>query len=973
MLIGLFFIASCAKQRSTKTGWEMNNPNQGGFEEFPAMDQETGPGLILVEGGTFTMGMTEEDVLKEWNNTPRRITVPSFYMDQTEVSNLDYLEYLYWVKRVYGSLDDGNQYSDAYTADMISEDDEEEDEEGGLLGGEDDDEGSSDYRAFGKYFDNYEESFTSNYQEVFRKALPDTLCWRDPLSAMEHFVDYYLRHPAYKEYPVVGVSWVQANDYCKWRTDRVNEYILCREGILDWEMNNKELNPFHMFNTEAYLAGQYFGMYPQPRESSRDYSTEDEEEEEEDDDEEIGKDEKFTKQSREDNGRRLKNYNPSYQSSDKNNGNYGHRIVRMEDGILLPNYRLPTEAEWEYAATGLIGNLQENSENYTDRRVYPWNGHWVRKEDDQFQGAMQANFQRGHGDYMGIAGNLNDGAAPTAPVESYWPNDFGLYHMAGNVSEWVQDIYRPLSLEDVADFSPFRGNVYKTKLTTSLGTNDAMKNDRVRYDVHGMREYTEEFERVRYQRIKGGGATQETGANMRLSKPTSGFVALKYDLDSIVGVSGKDGCSNSAIYETPFNGDGSSEDSEEATDEGGDEGGDEGDFGDDEGGDDDPWGGGDDDEGDFGDDDAGDDDAGGDDGGDASEEGETSSASFKIESVSNGGEPSFKISSDGTICYDKLLPPGVYKVNIAATEKDPSGADFVSKFEVVFNLLAKAPPVFSGTKKLVSSRNAAEFRNGYEPDPLYISSGKNLYQEGSQFRKELILLSQVNAILDSAIHEKNNLHSTQSSRIVQNDLFHNKKGVLGIDNLNRIFRDERGSYLEDPAVTNMVTMLRNGLTEYIIEYEGQMRYRKVLMEENIGRLNYRKDDYIDYLDGDIESSIYYNDTEGRKNDINTGRRDPKLVVYQSEHERYELNGVNGEEPTDLKGNFDKGWPTTLISDRSRVYKGGSWEDRAYWMGTGTRRFLDERQSTRNIGFRCAMDRVGSPTGKNYGKKKKRKS
>ena len=59
---------------------------------------------------------------------------------------------------------------------------------------------------------------------------------------------------------------------------------------------------------------------------------------------------------------------------------------------------------------------------------------------------------------------------------------------------------------------------------------------------------------------------------MRLSKPTSGFVALKkYDLDSIVGVSGKDGCSNSAIYETPFNSDGSSEDSEEATDEGGDE------------------------------------------------------------------------------------------------------------------------------------------------------------------------------------------------------------------------------------------------------------------------------------------------------------------------------------------------------------------------------------------------------------------
>ena len=90
-------------------------------------------------------------------------------------------------------------------------------------------------------------------------------------------------------------------------------------------------------------------------------------------------------------------------------------------------------------------------------------------------------------------------------------------------------------------------------------------------------------------------------------------------------------------------------------------------------------------------------------------------------------------------------------------------------------------------------------------------------------------------------------------------------------------------------------------------------------------------------------------------------------MYQNEHERYDLKGE------DLTKRFDKGWPTTLVSDKSRVYKGGSWEDRAYWMGAGTRRFLDQKQSTRNIGFRCAMDRVGSPTGKNYGKKKKRKS
>lgn len=73
-----------------------------------------------------------------------------------------------------------------------------------------------------------------------------------------------------------------------------------------------------------------------------------------------------------------------------------------------------------------------------------------------------ANVQRGRGDMMGVAGNLNDGGEITVPVYAYWPNDYGLYNMAGNVNEWVQDVYRPLSHEDVAEFRPFRGNVFKT-------------------------------------------------------------------------------------------------------------------------------------------------------------------------------------------------------------------------------------------------------------------------------------------------------------------------------------------------------------------------------------------------------------------------------------------------------------------------------------------------------------------------------
>ncbi|MEZ4760257.1 MAG: hypothetical protein R2810_10750, partial [Flavobacteriales bacterium] len=105
-----------------------------------------------------------------------------------------------------------------------------------------------------------------------------------------------------------------------------------------------------------------------------------------------------------------------------------------------------------------------------------------------------------------------------------------------------------------------------------------------------------------------------------------------------------------------------------------------------------------------------------------------------------------------------------------------------------------------------------------------------------------------------------------------------------------------------------------------------VRMRNVTVEENIDRRNYRESDNIDFIDGDINSSIYY-DQAG-----------------------YEGNPM-----------YDWG-KSTLINDHSRVYKGASWADRIYWANPGTRRYLDERQSTATIGFRCAMTRVGSPVG-----------
>lgn len=358
------FSACSSKNTGTSatTGWNYNDSKLGGFDVPNYPGQQTGPGLVFVEGGRFTMGQTEDNLNDEQTNFPRTVSVSSFYMDETEVANVDYREYTYWMNRAYGS----------------------------------------------------------DYPELVAKTLPDTTCWRKALSYNEPFVDYYFRHAAYNKYPVVGVNWYQANDYCEWRTDRVNELILIKTGKL--KKNPNQVNE-DVYNDKAYISGQYEGL--------------------------AG-------------NNRKKDFDP--------NGS-GKRGVNYSDGYFLPAYRLPTEAEWEYAAVGLKGNNPEpatkrrrGEEVVTNRNTYPWGDpnttrYLIR---NTYQGEFLANYKRGSGDNMGIAGGLNDNADVTAPVASYQPNALGLYNMAGNVSEWVKDTYRPSSHQDVDDFRPFRGNVYET-------------------------------------------------------------------------------------------------------------------------------------------------------------------------------------------------------------------------------------------------------------------------------------------------------------------------------------------------------------------------------------------------------------------------------------------------------------------------------------------------------------------------------
>ncbi len=387
LLTSVVLFASCKgkglfkkkPEKSDVTGWNYNDKDMGSYQVSKSQEQGSGPGLVFVQGGTFTMGQTEEDIMGDWNNIPRRVTVPAFYIDRTEVANVHYREYIHWLSRVFDpEADPGNQL-------------------------------------------------------ILNAALPDTLVWRSELSYNEPMVEYYFRHPGFNDYPVVGVTWRQAYDFCLWRSDRVNEGILMNKGFAN-KQGIQGQQQENNFTTKSYLLGLYQAA--------------------------PGKVDK----------------------KDKLISPMGtpRTTVNMEDGILLPDYRLPFEAEWEYAAYGYINQNPRPStkegkrgeELISNKQVYPWAQNYNGLRDTRhgsWQGQFLANFKRGSGDNAGVAGGLNDRAIYTAPVNSFYANGFGIFNMAGNVSEWVSDVFRPLTLLDADDVSPFRGNQYMKLYKNDVG------------------------------------------------------------------------------------------------------------------------------------------------------------------------------------------------------------------------------------------------------------------------------------------------------------------------------------------------------------------------------------------------------------------------------------------------------------------------------------------------------------------------
>ncbi|WP_223550895.1 gliding motility lipoprotein GldJ [Aestuariivivens sp. NBU2969] len=395
LILGLSLAAiSCKKSTSSKntsraTGWQIND-REGGFQYNTRFEeQETAPGLVFIEGGTFTMGRVQDDVMHDWNNTPNQQHVQSFYMDETEVTNVMYLEYLDWIKRVYPPTDE-------------------------------------------------------NFRAIYHGALPDTLVWRNRLGFNEIMTENYLRHPGYAEYPVVGVSWIQAVEFANWRSDRVGEMALQKAGYTKRGSHLTDVSADATFNIDTYINAPTMTY--------------------------GGNEEVINPDS----GR---NRNAQVDAD----GNPVNIYAKRESGIIPLKYRLPTEAEWEYAALGLSEIRSYNV--YRGRKKYPWDGQYTRAGKRRIRGDQLANFKQGKGDYGGIAGWSDDGADITNEVKSYDPNDYGLYDMAGNVAEWVADVYRPIVDDEFNDFNYFRGNVYTKNAIDEEGQVKVVTPEDVVYDT----------------------------------------------------------------------------------------------------------------------------------------------------------------------------------------------------------------------------------------------------------------------------------------------------------------------------------------------------------------------------------------------------------------------------------------------------------------------------------------------------------
>ena len=316
------------------------------------------PGMVYIPQGTFHMGPSDEDPAYAFSARNRSISISGFWMDATEITNNEYRQFVNWVRdsvtaKKLGYIKAGSdgtenvdwkkmqtmKWSDPKVVEQLGQTDLILNPEDRIFGKKEIDASKLMYHS--ETFDLKEAAKRENASKprstfIVKKDVriyPDTLCWiRDfAYSYNEPMTQRYFSHPAFGNYPVVGVNWNQANAFCEWRTHYLNSFLESKKRA---------------------------------QESS---------------------------------------------------------------------FRLPTEAQWEYAARG--GRSQS---------MFPWGNYYLRNK----KGCLLANFKPGRGNYP------EDGGFYTVRADAYWPNDFSLYCMAGNVAEWTSSIYYEGSYNFQHDMNP---------------------------------------------------------------------------------------------------------------------------------------------------------------------------------------------------------------------------------------------------------------------------------------------------------------------------------------------------------------------------------------------------------------------------------------------------------------------------------------------------------------------------------------
>jgi len=337
-IILLIGFVSCGTQEQGQLIGVQNRPAWTGINPF---------GMVYIPSGNLHIGQSDQDIFTTYVQRQKSVSISGFFMDDTEITNNEYRQFVYWVRDSIAHKALGNEIEDDFGNTLIDWEAEIDYNDETLsdfyLQGEMviDDKREMDVSKFVYQYEWIDWQKAANDKQATRTNIrnkvqigvyPDTLCWiRDfSYSYNEPFSRNYFWHPAYDDYPVVGVNWKQANAFCHWRTKIWNQFKGAEEP-----------------NTEIF--------------------------------------------------------------------------------------RLPSEVEWEYAARG-----------GRDIAPYPWGGPYVRNA----KGCLLANFKPGRGNYP------EDGGMHTVKADAYFPNDYGLYTMSGNVAEWTSSAFHENAYAIEHDLNP---------------------------------------------------------------------------------------------------------------------------------------------------------------------------------------------------------------------------------------------------------------------------------------------------------------------------------------------------------------------------------------------------------------------------------------------------------------------------------------------------------------------------------------